>query len=105
MPHVFILSMCYLVSLVSLFLSQYFEGDDLPEATATDIDLLLDQPDQFHRGVGFCSKTSITVCDKQCIYIFVFKLFSLMSICSSAEISKIQEESVSAYYCHNMFLP
>ncbi|XP_036935557.1 REC8 meiotic recombination protein b isoform X2 [Acanthopagrus latus] len=30
---------------------QYFEGDDLPEATAREIDLLMDQPDQFRREV------------------------------------------------------
>ncbi|XP_059182742.1 REC8 meiotic recombination protein b [Centropristis striata] len=28
---------------------QYFEGDDIPEATAREIDLLMDQPDQFRR--------------------------------------------------------
>lgn len=37
------------------FLYQYFEGDDLPEATAREIDLLMDQPDQFRQGVCFCT--------------------------------------------------
>ncbi|XP_044032918.1 REC8 meiotic recombination protein b [Siniperca chuatsi] len=31
--------------------AEYFEGDDLPEATAREIDLLMDQPDQFRREV------------------------------------------------------
>ncbi|XP_024864762.1 REC8 meiotic recombination protein b isoform X2 [Kryptolebias marmoratus] len=31
--------------------AECFEGDDLPEATAREIDLLLDQPDQFRREV------------------------------------------------------
>ncbi|XP_054479272.1 REC8 meiotic recombination protein b [Anoplopoma fimbria] len=30
---------------------QYFEGDDLPEATAREIDLLMDQPDHFRKEV------------------------------------------------------
>ncbi|KAM9337560.1 REC8 meiotic recombination protein b [Symphorus nematophorus] len=29
--------------------AEHFEGDDLPEATAREIDLLMDQPDQFRR--------------------------------------------------------
>ncbi|KAL3040922.1 hypothetical protein OYC64_011832 [Pagothenia borchgrevinki] len=29
--------------------AENFEGDDLPEVTARELDLLLDQPDQFHR--------------------------------------------------------
>ncbi|KAK1885474.1 Meiotic recombination protein REC8 like [Dissostichus eleginoides] len=29
--------------------AEYFEGDDLPEVTARELDLLLDQPDQFRR--------------------------------------------------------
>ncbi|CAK6951903.1 REC8 meiotic recombination protein b [Scomber scombrus] len=29
--------------------AEYFEGDELPEATAREIDLLMDQPDQFRR--------------------------------------------------------
>ncbi|XP_041824970.1 REC8 meiotic recombination protein b isoform X2 [Melanotaenia boesemani] len=29
--------------------AEYFEGDDLPEATVRDIELLMDQPDQFWR--------------------------------------------------------
>lgn len=40
---------------------QYFEGDDLPEATAREIDLLMDQPDQFRRGLSLCM-ISITYC-------------------------------------------
>ncbi|XP_067434438.1 REC8 meiotic recombination protein b [Thunnus thynnus] len=31
--------------------AEYFEGDELPEATAREIDLLMDQPDQFRREV------------------------------------------------------
>ncbi|XP_070784582.1 REC8 meiotic recombination protein b [Enoplosus armatus] len=31
--------------------AEHFEGDDLPEATAREIDLLMDQPDQFRREV------------------------------------------------------
>ncbi|XP_072234368.1 REC8 meiotic recombination protein b [Leuresthes tenuis] len=31
--------------------AEYFEGDDLPEATAREIDLLMDQPDQFRGEV------------------------------------------------------
>ena len=42
------------------FTYQYFEGDDLPEATAREIDLLMDQPDQFRRGLSLC--ISITYC-------------------------------------------
>lgn len=37
--------------LLLLCLYQYFEGDDLPEATVREIDLLMDQPDQFRNGV------------------------------------------------------
>ncbi|XP_028290622.1 REC8 meiotic recombination protein b isoform X2 [Gouania willdenowi] len=32
--------------------AEYFEGDDFPEATAREIDLLLDQPDQFRGEEG-----------------------------------------------------
>ncbi|XP_034415892.1 REC8 meiotic recombination protein b [Cyclopterus lumpus] len=31
--------------------AEYFEGDDLPEATAREIDLLMDQQDHFHKEV------------------------------------------------------
>ncbi|KAK5850136.1 hypothetical protein PBY51_014411 [Eleginops maclovinus] len=31
--------------------AEYFEGDDLPEVTARELDLLLDQPDQFRRDM------------------------------------------------------
>ncbi|CAG5895782.1 unnamed protein product [Menidia menidia] len=47
--------------------AEYFEGDDLPEATAREIDLLLDQPDLFrgdsHPGVtprSFCARVGVT---------------------------------------------
>ncbi|KAF1372874.1 hypothetical protein PFLUV_G00254420 [Perca fluviatilis] len=38
--------------------AEYFEGDDLPEATAREIDLLMDQPDQF-RGEGEDRQTDL----------------------------------------------
>ena len=49
-PHSLGLTFCLHV----LSLCQYFEGDDLPEATAREIDLLMDQPDQFRGGVCVC---------------------------------------------------
>lgn len=64
-PHNFILlyslysvicsSSDFCLSLIVTFsLYQYFEGDDLPEATAREIDLLMDQPDQFRGGACVC---------------------------------------------------
>uniref|UniRef100_A0A4W6EJP7 REC8 meiotic recombination protein b n=1 Tax=Lates calcarifer TaxID=8187 RepID=A0A4W6EJP7_LATCA len=36
---------------IAITATECFEGDDLPEATAREIDLLMDQPDQFYREV------------------------------------------------------
>ncbi|XP_045920848.1 REC8 meiotic recombination protein b [Micropterus dolomieu] len=38
--------------------AEYFEGDDLPEATAREIDLLMDQPDQFRGEVAEAEQRS-----------------------------------------------
>lgn len=54
--HSFILSLSVSCVSPNVFLYQYFEGDELPEATAREIDLLMDQPDQFRRGVCFSLK-------------------------------------------------
>ncbi|KAM9839674.1 REC8 meiotic recombination protein b [Aulostomus maculatus] len=35
--------------------TEYFEGAELPEATAKEIDLLIEQPDQFRGGLCFCT--------------------------------------------------
>ncbi|KAF0028242.1 hypothetical protein F2P81_019329 [Scophthalmus maximus] len=46
---------------------QFFEGEDLPEVTAREIDMLIGQPDQFDQGVCvFCVWTFITVYHKDC---------------------------------------
>lgn len=34
-----------------LFLCQHFEGEDLPEATNREINLLMEEPIQFRHGV------------------------------------------------------
>ncbi|XP_026218374.1 REC8 meiotic recombination protein b isoform X1 [Anabas testudineus] len=45
--------------------AEYFEGDELPEATARELDLLLDQPDQFHRELEeMQSEETIRECDR-----------------------------------------
>lgn len=59
-----------------MFLCQYFEGADLPEATAREIDLLMDQADHFPKGVPL-SHTLIVLWHKHCTHIIGFYLFSL----------------------------
>uniref|UniRef100_A0A8C2XHH1 REC8 meiotic recombination protein b n=1 Tax=Cyclopterus lumpus TaxID=8103 RepID=A0A8C2XHH1_CYCLU len=39
--------------------AEYFEGDDLPEATAREIDLLMDQQDHFHKGVPGAERDTV----------------------------------------------
>uniref|UniRef100_A0A3Q3MXR8 REC8 meiotic recombination protein b n=1 Tax=Mastacembelus armatus TaxID=205130 RepID=A0A3Q3MXR8_9TELE len=54
-----------------------FEGDDLPEATAREIDLLMHQPEQFRRGVGFSLCMTSTACGSLCFHCLNRKATSL----------------------------